>query len=180
MEDLKIVFSQSALVKFLVEHLLADNKSDNIKKFFGRTLGEANFPYKKQVKTAPDTATASDVFALMDENRLSGIAVVDQDDGALIGNTSASDIKLAVAVDEGAMADLGLNIMSYLSAVRQEETSKEAKYPSSHVRESSTMAHAIGLLAKTGYHRVFVCDAELKPVGVVSVTDVVDFLAAQK
>lgn len=71
------------------------------------------------------------------------------------------------------------SVMSYLSAVRQEDPTKEAKYPSSHVKESSTLGHAIKLLAKTGYHRVFVVDPELKPVGVVSVTDVVDFLAGQ-
>lgn len=103
------LLSQSALVKFLVEHLLADNKSASIKKYFNRTLEEAKFPYKKEVMTAPDTATAREVFELMDSHRLSGIAVVDSSDGALIGNTSASDIKLAVAVDDGVVADLGLN-----------------------------------------------------------------------
>lgn len=177
------ILSQSALVKFLVEHMLADSKSANIKKFFGRTLGEAGLPYKKEVMSAPDTSTASEVFELMDNKRLSGIAVVDQSDGALIGNTSASDIKLACECSDedegGAVADLDLNIMSFLSAVRQEDPTKEAKYPSSHVKESSTLGHAIKLLAKTGYHRVFVCDEEVKPVGVVSVTDIVTYLAEQ-
>ena len=58
--------------------------------------------YKKNVAAAPDTATASDVFELMDSHRLSGIAIVDSDEdsGALVGNTSASDIKLAVAIDD--------------------------------------------------------------------------------
>ena len=182
------IVSQSALVKFLVEQLVGvgvgtAKGSESIQTYFARTLQEANFPYKKQVLSAPDTATAQEVFELMDEHRLSGIAVVDRNDGALVGNTSASDIKLAVAVDHDSplpFADLNLNIVTYLSAVRQEEPSKTAKYPSSHVRESSsTLAHAIKLLAKTGYHRVFVVDEELKPVGVVSVTDVVDYLAGQ-
>ncbi|CAB9524632.1 Protein SDS23 [Seminavis robusta] len=173
------ILSQSALVKFLVDHLLAESKSATLKKFFDQTLAQANFPYKKEVKTAPDTATASEVFELMDSHRLSGIAVVDHEDGALVGNTSATDIKLAVAVDDGAFADLGLNVLSFLSAVRQEDPTKETRYPSSHVKESSTLAHTFKLLAKTGYHRVFVVDMELKPVGVVSVTDVVEFLAKQ-
>lgn len=173
------ILSQSALVKFLVENLLTDNKGANMKKFFNQTLDQSGMAFKKKVMAAPDTATASDVFELMDNHRLSGIAVVDSSDGVLIGNTSATDIKLAVAVDEGVVADLGLNIVSYLSAVRQEDSNKDAKYPSSHVKESSTLGHAIRLLAKTGYHRVFVCDAELKPVGVVSVTDIVEFLAGQ-
>ena len=184
------ILSQSALVKFLVEHLLADNKSADLKKFFNQSLVDSKLSYKKNVAAAPDTATASDVFELMDSHRLSGIAIVDSDDGALVGNTSASDIKLAVAVgddddDDGlgnsgiAVADLGLNIVTYLSAVRQEDPTKETKYPSSHVKESSTLGHAVGLLAKTGYHRVFVVDEFLKPVGVVSVTDIVSFMTEQ-
>jgi CBS-domain-containing membrane protein len=173
------ILSQSVLVKYLVEHLLAENKSASLKNFFNQNLQAANFPYKRQVMTAPDTATASEVFELMDSHRLSGIAIVDKDDGALIGNTSATDIKMAVAVDDGEVADLGLNVLSYLSAVRQEDTSKETRYPSTNVKESSTLGHAVKLLAKTGYHRVFVVDAEMKPIGVVSVTDVVSFLSQQ-
>jgi CBS-domain-containing membrane protein len=36
-------------------------------------------------------------------------------------------------------------------------------------------AHVLGLLAKTGYHSVFVVDAEQKSVGVISVADIVKF-----
>jgi len=177
------ILSQSAIVKFLVDHLLVGSmgKKSELKEFFDKDLEQSSFPYKKEVMTAPDTATACEVFEIMDRHRLSGIAVVDASDGTgtLVANTSASDIKLAVAVDEGILADLGLNILTYLSAVRQEDPTKEAKYPSSHVKESSTLGHAVRLLAKTGYHRVFVTDAELKPVGVISVTDIVKFLTEQ-
>ena len=177
------ILSQSALVKFLVEHLLAEKKSAALKAYFNRSLPESTLGYKKPVTSCPDTATASEVFEMMDSHRLSGIAIVDseEDSGALVGNTSASDIKLAVAMDDEndgmAIADLGLNIITYLSAVRQEDPTKETKYPSSHVKESSTLGHAIRLLAKTGYHRIFVVDEFLVPVGVISVTDIVSFLA---
>jgi 5'-AMP-activated protein kinase regulatory gamma subunit len=166
------ILSQSALVKFLAEHA-AD--SEELKSKFDETLEQAGFPYKKEVAAAPVTATASDVFELMDSKRMSGIALTDHENGALVGNTSAADIKLAVSVEEGETADLSLDIMSYLSAVRQEQT-MEAKYPNTHVKESSTVGRAIKLLAKTGYHRVFVVDDDMKPVGVISVTDVVKFL----
>ena len=179
------ILSQSALVKFLVDHLLAENKSAALKEYFNRSLPDSKLGYKKPVASCKDTATASDVFELMDSQRLSGIAIVDseEDSGALVGNTSASDIKLAVAIDDDedgmAIADLGLNIVTYLSAVRQEDPTKETKYPSSHVKESSTLGHAIKLLAKTGYHRVFVVDEFLVPVGVISVTDIVSFVTEQ-
>ena len=34
----------------------------------------------------------------------------------------------------------------------------------------------MNLLAKTGYHRVFVVDKELKPVGVVSFADIINWM----
>jgi len=37
------------------------------------------------------------------------------------------------------------------------------------------IGHVINLLAKTGYHRVFVVDKDIKPVGVISVADIVKF-----
>jgi len=49
------------------------------------------------------------------------------------------------------------------------------KYPSCHVHEDATVAHVVNLLAKTGYHRVFVVDDDMKPVGVVSFADIIKF-----
>jgi len=175
------IVSQSALVKFLVQHL-ADNKGQALDDKFSIPLVDCkSMPYKKQVVTAPDTATARDVFELMDSNRLSGIAIVDPSDGSLKGNTSATDIKLAVAVEEGAVVDLNLDIMSYLSEVRQVVNVKnsDTRYPFTSVKESSTVGHCMRVLAKTGYHRVFVVDQMLKPIGVISVTDIVKFIVEE-
>ena len=136
------------------------------------TLDEAALPYKKDVVSIVDTADASDAFILLDDKRLSGIAVVDED-GMLVGNTSARDIKLA-AINEG-QVPMDTDILSYLAKVRQSVPQKKERYPSCHVHTDTTVAHVIGLLAKTGYHRVFVVDAEQKPVGVISVADIVKF-----
>mmetsp|Transcript_23291 Transcript_23291/g.48436 ORF Transcript_23291/g.48436 Transcript_23291/m.48436 type:complete len:107 (-) Transcript_23291:347-667(-) len=103
---------------------------------------------------------------------MSGIAVVDED-GMLVGNTSARDIKFA-ALDEGRTA-MDTDILSYLASVRQATPQKKERYPSCHVHEDSTIGHVINLLAKTGYHRVFVVDKDIKPVGVISVADIVKF-----
>ena len=167
------ILSQSAIVKFLALCVTA-------KEFpaLEQTLGLAKFPYKKQVVQAVDTASARQVFALMDQQRLSGIAIVDHETGKHIGNTSAVDIKLAIPVDEEEEdeADMDMDILSYLSAVRQERAFLHDQYPCAHVRESSTVGHALKLLAKTGFHRVFVIDNDGRPVGVISVTDIVKFV----
>ena len=80
---------------------------------------------------------------------------------------------VAEAEDE---ADMDMDILSYLSAVRQEKAFLHDQYPCAHVRESSTVGHALKLLAKTGFHRVFVVDNDGRPVGVISVTDIVKFV----
>jgi CBS domain-containing protein len=159
------IISQSALVKFLVERV-----KDNL----DETLDEAGLEYRKDIISAKDTASALDVFELLDSNRLSGIAVVDEEDGHLVGNTSARDIKMLV-FDEGKSASLDMDILSYLAALRQATPVKKERYPSAHVTETSTVGHAIRLLSKTGYHRVFVVDKDVKPVGVISVADVIRF-----
>ena len=158
------IISQSALVKFLAKNVPREDLSE--------TLDEAGLPYLKDVVSIVDTADASDAFTLLDDKRLSGIAVVDED-GMLVGNTSARDIKLA-AVDEGKIP-MDTDILSYLARVRQSTPQRKERYPSCHVHADTTVAHVIGLLAKTGYHRVFVVDAEQKPIGVISVADIVKF-----
>ena len=71
-----------------------------------------------------------------------------------------------------------LDILSFLAGVRQEDsanTGKKAKYPACNVRESSTVGHVLSLLAKTGYHRVFVTNTYMEPVGVISELDILRF-----
>jgi CBS domain-containing protein len=156
------IISQSALVKALVKHV--DDPLDE-------TLEQANLHYKKDIVSAIDTASATDVFELLDSKRLSGIAVVDGETGKLVGNTSARDIKLAITTN----VDMDMDILSYLATVRQATLTKKERYPFAHVATTSTVGHAIRLLEKTGYHRVFVVDENVKPVGVISVADVIRF-----
>eukprot|EP00561_Arcocellulus_cornucervis_P011872 CAMPEP_0185802698 /NCGR_PEP_ID=MMETSP1322-20130828/2139_1 /TAXON_ID=265543 /ORGANISM="Minutocellus polymorphus, Strain RCC2270" /LENGTH=330 /DNA_ID=CAMNT_0028498469 /DNA_START=129 /DNA_END=1121 /DNA_ORIENTATION=- len=158
------IISQSALVKYLARSVPREDLEE--------TLDEAGIAYQKDVVSIVDTAEASEAFTLLDDKRLSGIAVVDED-GMLVGNTSARDIKMA-ALDEGNIP-MDTDILSYLAKVRQATPQKNERYPSCHVHTDTSVAHVIGLLAKTGYHRLFVVDADQKPVGVISVADIVKF-----
>ena len=192
------ILSQSGLLKFLAEHLVANQNmslQQPLNAYFEQTLIQIGFPYQKTVVSLPETATARDVFATMNTRGLSGIAIVDEDDGSLIGNTSASDIKLVVSFDDnnaGATTTtsssatttttdtsiLNGNIISYLSCMRQSESpTHETRHPSARVHETSTLGHTIRLLAATGYHRLFVVNEKNVPVGVMSVSDIVAFLA---
>lgn len=158
------IVTQSALLKYLSDKCAHEDLS--------QTLDDAGFPYKKDVISVPDTLEAAEAFTLLDSKRLSGLAVVDEESGVLVGNTSARDMKYA-CLDEG-RSDMNTDILSYLARVRR-FTCKKARYPSCHVHHDSTVDHVVNMLAKTGYHRVFVVNQEIKPIGIISVTDVIRF-----
>ena len=154
-------------------------------------LSDTTLLYRKTVVQAPDTTSARDVFRLMDQHRMSGIAIVDQETGKLVGNTSATDIKAALhrrrhrhQADQESSGqeeqqddndvNLDMDILSYLAQVRQH--SLLDRYPSAHVYESASLDHAVHMLAKTGFHRVFVVDKDVRPIGVISVADIIQYV----
>lgn len=158
------IISQSGLVAFLASKCPHGSMDE--------TMLDAGLPFRKDVIKVAESEAAFTTFELLDSKRLSGIAVVDED-GKLIGNTSAVDIKNAV-MDAGRTV-MDMDILSYLACVRQSQVMKNCKYPNCHVRENATVGNVLNLLAKTGFHRVFVVDEDKKPVGVISFTDIIQF-----
>jgi CBS domain-containing protein len=163
------IISQSGLVDFIFSKCPPCSLEEKI--------CDAGIPYKKEVAMINEEATAADAFELLDSKRLSGIAVVDED-GVLIGNTSARDIKHAVI--DGGKISMDMDVISYLAQVRQNQIRKNERFPSCHVYEDATVGHVVGVLAKTGYHRVFVVDTDKKPIGVVSFADVLRWMLGDK
>lgn len=159
------IISQSGLIAFIASKVPPGS--------LDKKMAHAGIPYKKEVVKVVDDSSAADAFELLDSKRLSGIAVVDED-GKLIGNTSARDVKNAV-MDAG-RTGMDTDILSYLAQVRQSQVIKNDKYPSCHVHEDSTVGHLVNTLAKTGFHRVFVVDEGMKPIGVVSFADIIKYM----
>jgi CBS domain-containing protein len=168
--------TQGALLQFLVSRLGSSPEG------LTETLTEANFPYLKPVISIGQSASAADAFLLLSKSRLSGIAVVADDDedeesmGILVGNTSARDIKYA-AMDGGWTSMRQNDIISYLALIRQLNISGTDRYPTCQVHDqTATMEHVVKLLAKTGYHRLFVKGGKRKtPVGVISILDILKY-----
>lgn len=160
------ILSQSSIVAFIASKCPKGSLDEK--------MTDAGLDFRKDVVKIADSASAAEAFELLDSKRLSGIAVVDED-GKLVGTTSAKDIKRAV-LDAG-RTSMDMDILSYLASVRQSEAvTKKDKYPSVHVHDDATVEHVVNLIAKTGLHRVFVVDKDMKPVGVVSFTDIINFV----
>eukprot|EP00808_Paulinella_micropora_P025167 g71402.t1 len=158
------IVSQSSIIDFILKHKAV--ATEELK----QTLREINLGFKT-VKTVRAVDTARTAFALLAETNLSGIGVTDEE-GTLIGNTSARDIKYFI---KNGGASLDSPIMDYLAMIRQ-KPSKTDKYPVSAVKESTTLGRLLGIMGATKYHRLFIENSEGQPIGVVSVTDLLVYI----
>jgi len=160
------IISQSNFIKFFELHK-TELGSD-----LSQTVDEVGFPFK-DVITVASTETALNAFKMLDKFRISGLGVVAPEDGSLIGNTSAQDLKYHV-LDKG-RESMSVPILTYLSKIRQREVTARDRYPICSVKKTDTLGKIIGLLAATRYHRIFVEDDRRNPIGICSITDILNF-----
>jgi len=163
------IVSQSSIIQFLQQHHkelapLTSKKISEIK------IGS------KPVVTVNKSTPAIDAFRLMDNKKISGLAVVDEG-GRFVGNTSASDLKLF-------MQTLSLEILKqpisqFLNTLRQE--SIDIRVPTISVTSHDTVQTVISKLASTKIHKLFVADDSdgYKPKLVISITDILKYLLNQ-
>lgn len=162
------IISQSSLVHFLQSHR-EDTKSE-----LSQSIASLGLGLCRVISVASDVS-AWQAFKTLEVNSVSGIAIVDRD-GRLVANTSARDLKHFVK-NKGNLS-LDAPIQDYLSRIRQRDFIDEV-HPSCSVSITTSISHCIGLLAATGYHRVFIVDGQGRPTGVVSVTDILRFASAE-
>jgi len=158
------IISQSTIINFLNKHI------NEIKVDFTASIQDLNIG-TKPVLSVPKNTSAIDTFRLMDNRKISGVAVVDEH-GTFIGNTSASDLKLFVKTLS--LSILNLPIMDYLKKIRQESLFDD-KMPTISVSHKDNLATVIQKLAFTKVHKIFVADDSqgYKPYCVVSITDII-------
>jgi len=162
------VISQSSIVKYLADHLrdaILDNKNDP-------TI-EALKIGTKPVLSVSKKSTVINTFRLMDQKKRSGVALVDET-GRFVGTTTGKD--LGLFLDNPSLAALNLPIFEHLQIIRQKQT--DIKSPSISVFDHDRISRAIGLIAATRVHRVFVVDTEkdFRAVRVISITDILKYL----
>lgn len=151
------------------------------------------------VSVTPETSSVS-ALRTMRERGIAGVAVVDSKTGKLIGNFSATELRAITADHLGALAlpvaemlalehgleFWGIDHSAPEAAPALEHSSKFAR--AAHRRRSrlggdvgqeiaacapgDTVASVLRKLAERGLHRLYVVDGESRPVGVVTLTDI--------
>jgi len=162
------VISQSSIVKYLADNLrdaIIENKNDP-------TI-EALKIGTKPVLSVNKKATVISTYRQMDQKKRSGMALVDET-GRFVGTTTGKD--LGLFLENPTLAALNLPIFEHLQIIRQKQT--DIKSPSISVFDHDRISRAIGLIAATRVHRVFVVDSEkdFRPVRVISITDILKYL----
>ena len=167
------IISQSQVCQLLYERVKAGNVlNDTTPGMSGMGL--------KEVFCVKESAQARDAFQLMVDKRVSSVCVLD-DEGEILTAISTKDIRLLPRLESAGLARnnlLDMNVREFVGLVRRiTEIDGKSRAACVTVELNTPLATVLGKLAATKMHRVYVIDPHRRPVGVVSVSDVVVALA---
>jgi len=160
--NLRNIITQSQIIGFLHrrKELLGDFNND-------KCIDIATKP----VVSVNAGRTAMDAFSEMMSRNVSGVAIVDND-GKLVGNLSLRDIK-GVTSDGKLFERLYRSVGGFVAELRKDFEAKHGRPPAPVVvAEDATILAALEAIHKAEVHRVFVVDAQEKPIGVVALKDI--------
>jgi CBS domain-containing protein len=139
----------------------------------------------KNVVTVAEDTRAREAFQILIEKNVSAVGVLDEE-GALLTCITAKDIRLLPLVDQDDAESandhtteelLNLTAVEFVSKARLVSEKRGKARPAVVVVHVDTpVSQMIAKLSKTGMHRLFLVDADHKPVGVFSVADAVRLL----
>lgn len=162
--DLQGLITQFDVVNYLSKNL---DKSDPK---FGQTLEQLRLGFRKVV-SVPEHQHVADAFRLIKSHKVSGVAVVDAD-GLLVGNISASDVRLDKDFSVDSIVEFCWQPVLNIIKQRKEHAQQHNKpYPIS-VKPSATLQQVIDIIVTNRIHRVYIVDEHNKLQGVVSLSDI--------
>jgi len=172
-KDIVGFISQSALIDFFYKN--KDRLEPGLKKFLDEKL-ESWITSSGPVQVIHMQEFLIEAFRRIWENQISGIGVVD-DEGRLVANISASDLKKLHVFPVGELiGQLYQPIKKFLN-IRADIKDKVmmANIPKAEpivVSKNDTMSTILELTSTKHIHRVFLVDEKQKPVAVISLCDI--------
>lgn len=155
--DLKTIITQSHLVRFIARNAykfgsLNDTKVEKIQK-------------SSSVFSVKVSQPAREAFQILYKEKISGVAVVNEN-GALVGNISASDLKL-IQSEFSTTIDLSRLNLPAGDFIKLISRPSNKPYPWT-VKLSNTLGDLTDLTSETSAHRIYVVDDQGKPIHVIS------------
>jgi len=163
--ELVSLLSQSRVTSYLSDHLL---KFAVAKK----SVGELHLGLQNVVCVNLNDLTVS-AFNSMRKNRVSGVGVVDAA-GVLVGVLSVTDLR-SVGYDDQLFKRLYTTVGEFIKVAHSHNVSKPKKVIT--VTSKNTVGEVFDRFTEYGIHRLYVVDQANKPVGVISLGDVIKLFA---
>jgi len=185
------IISQSLITKSLEESLEKLEQGGSVPEIFSKSIKDIAELKPKPVFSIMASDTTREAFLKILENKVSGIAVLDED-RKLLTSISTKDIRMFKSMDEvieqrvdsvtgDAKSVMDMVATEFVQNVRAKYESRgQSHAPAVSVTENCSLRKVIGKLAATKMHRIFVVDKDDFPVGVVSVSDIAKILVANK
>jgi len=158
--DINHVASQSDLIKFL------NSNSHLLGEYSNKTVKELGLISEGELIVIDNEQPAIKGFRVLAMNNISAAPVVNAQ-GSLLGTLSVSDLR----------ALRRENLSSLLQPVKHYKDIGEKNTINIVCRPSETLSGVLALLAGTHIHRVWITNESNKPVSVISLTTICDFMA---
>jgi len=156
------LITQSQVIQFLFKNLGMLGEKKN------KPLSAMTSTYSKEVFSIGYKERAIDAFRMMVTKGVSGLAVLD-DNGVLVNSISVRDLK-TIGADARLFWRLYQTVNNFLAKEKKEFTDKP-RHPI-FATPQDTLEDVIKLLATKQIHRLFVVDGNHKPIGIISLKDV--------
>jgi CBS domain-containing protein len=195
------ILSQSLVTHVLNETLKElEARGEQLPELFTKTpKNSGGFGIRSDILCVDaDENVARDAFRMIIENGVSAVAVLSEGT-TLLSSITTKDIRLFKSLEEAAMqrltaeqrrreaaednspkdhlALMDLTCGDFVSMVELTAANTGmTPAPVVRVNENTTIRKIISLLALTKKHRVFVCDNQKHPIGVISVSDIAKLL----
>jgi len=109
---------------------------------------------------------AIEAFKMMSSKNIAGVAVVDN--GKLVGSMELRDLK-AIHTDGAMFWRLHEPISSFLEKMKRDFRVLEQVIT---LKEDDTLEKTINMMSNHKLHQIYIVDAEMKPIGVVSIKNI--------
>jgi len=153
------LLTQSQLIRFLDQHIneLPDLPKSKVSDILHTSVNT--------IATVPQKSWAIQAFTQMHQARLSALAVVDST-GLIVDNLSATDLR-GVLFD---FRELLAPVQVFLDKARNIAKINRRALVTCEMK--STLPELLRQILQNGVHRVYVIDSQERPIGVVSLTDI--------
>jgi len=158
------LITQTGLLQFLWK-----NRMDLNTTFWDTKISEMSNLSSKDIVTVKLMSSIISAFKTMRELGISACGVVD-DSGKLVGNISAADIKL-LGYDLSFFQALAFTVNEYIQLIK-EKTGRKTCVVSVKEGGKETVGDVVQKLLENHIHRLYIVDADEKPVGLISMTDI--------